>query len=77
MRERLPHFLDIFRVIDCVENLSEDVSLAEAFEQLRRLGEAQLSPIGVASLGSLDAFERAVRAHLASLRMLLSGGLFR
>jgi NAD(P)-binding Rossmann-like domain len=74
MREGLPHFLDIFRVIDLVENLPEDVSLAEAFEQLRKLADSQLSPVAAASLSGLDAL---LGAHLASLRMLLSGGLFR
>ena len=77
MREGLPHFLDIFRVIDFVENLPDDVSLAEAFERLRKFGEAQLGPIAATSSDGLDALGRAVSAHLESLRMLLSGGLFR
>jgi hypothetical protein len=77
MREGLPHFLDIFRVIDLVENLPDDVSLAEAFERLRKFGEAQLGPIAATTADGLDGLERAVSAHLASLRMLLSGGLFR
>jgi hypothetical protein len=76
MREGLPHILDVFRVIEFVENLPDDVSLAAAFEQLRKLVDSQHCFAAPTSLIGLDAFESAVRAHLASLRLLLSGGLF-
>jgi hypothetical protein len=69
MNEDLPHILDIFRVIEFLENLPEDVSSEEAGDQVRALIEksARESFIG------LKALDAGVRSYLDAIVSLLSG----
>src|SRR5262249_7010819 len=57
MREGLPHVVDIFRVIDMIEALPDDISVGDALLQIRKAMERQYeSSIATASLGlSLDS----------------------
>ena len=74
IRKGLPHILDIFRVIEFLESLPEDVSHAEAAERMREL---LVSPARTASLVGLQLLETGMRAYFDSVDALLSGKAFR
>jgi hypothetical protein len=76
-REGLPHVLDIFRVIEFLEHLPEDVSIGNALEQIRRALEGQLQSAAAASLIGLDVLESAMSAHIQTMRALLHGSILR
>ena len=69
MRENLPHVLDIFRIIEFIESLPDDVSSQEASNQLQALieGSARSSLIG------LRLLDTGVRPYVDAILALLSG----
>jgi hypothetical protein len=75
MREGLPHVFDIFRVIDIIEALPDDISVADALLQIRNAMERQYeSSIAASSLIGL-AVDSGIRAQIQVLHSLLSSVL--
>jgi hypothetical protein len=74
MREGLPHILDIFRTSEFLENLPDDVSIANALEKIQSLTDGQFGSTAAASLIGINVLEGAIRTQIDAMRMILTGG---
>jgi len=72
MREGLPHVFDIFRVIDMIEALPDDISVGDALLQIRKAMERQYELSIAASSLIGRALDSGIRAQIEVLHSLLS-----